>query len=243
MMNKLIKFLVVFAFIGIGDATAQITIDTVYYDADWNHVMSMDSVSIIGYKHYNKNRTGKAMYYWSTGEFHSQQFEINDRKEGESKWFYKNGKLKTVGMYRDDNPIGEFLFYDSLGNYMFTTVYDELHNLRARYFIGPDSMKIYDKSDQPPAFGSFGTLEESESGLNEFLINNPLTNVSPTNQSVTVTLLITPEGKVEKVQTFEPIEESRLKAIESLVYKMPDWTPATQDGLAVYSTYPIVIKF
>lgn len=90
-------------------------LDTVFFDQDWNRVSKFDSSGYYGFKDYDTLNKGLATYYYSTGELHSKQNEINNLKNGYCIWYFRNGNKWYEGHFADDEPTGEQIRYNEQG--------------------------------------------------------------------------------------------------------------------------------
>ena len=108
------------------------SVDTVYLDSNWKETLKEKSVyyRVISEK---SNGLYNCKDYWITGEL---QMDGNfsslypQTRQGEFKWYYKNGVIQQVINYIDNNSTGLIRTYDSNGNIDLEYIYkiDSLDN-------------------------------------------------------------------------------------------------------------------
>ncbi len=64
--------------------------------------------------------------YYSTGELETEWFEVNGKKEGESKSYYSTGKLMLVSNYVNDKIAGEFKLYYENGQFQVYSAFNQI---------------------------------------------------------------------------------------------------------------------
>ena len=74
------------------------------------------------------DKEGTWSSYFENGYTQSTKAYIHNKLYGMSFVYHKNGQVFYKGKYKNDLQVGEWLFYDSLGNPVKKVVYDELGN-------------------------------------------------------------------------------------------------------------------
>lgn len=153
--------------------------------------------------------------------------------------YHKNGFIALAGQYSLGKRYGKWYYYNTNGK---ATHYNEYEN---------DSLifsKTLDTSTKETLALMPGEKEaEYKGGLNslaKFLIKNLNKDIalkSTNGGKVQVGFMINTMGKVSKIYLYKSVEAILDEEALRVIYKMPDWIPAEQDGKKVnaYRIQPI----
>ena len=113
-------------------AFGQTSTDTVYFDSKW------EKASKDNYEYYRiLSRVSSDLYdlkdYWKSGEIMKTgrlSSTHPQTREGEFKWFYKNGNVSEIANYKNGHFIGHIQVFDSSGkfDYEYISAPDSLDN-------------------------------------------------------------------------------------------------------------------
>jgi len=215
---------------------SQSELDTVFFNENWTRTSNMDSASFYGFKDYDTNNVGLATYYYSTGELHSKQNEINNLKEGHCIWYHKNGKKWAEGNYKFDKPYGPYFWFDENGNQKSTQIFEGIESE-----VSSDSTEhIYTFVDQDAEFpGGFEAMMQ-------YMVQNFTYPKDASEKGVQGTVyvqfVIEKDGRVSNVKISKGLSQSVDEEAIRLIRSMPHWKPALLNEKPIASYYQIPLK-
>lgn len=225
---------------------SQTATDTIFFNKDWKRINSTEPVYVYGFKDYNENGAGVGKYYYSSGELHSVQEEVNNVKEGKCIWYYKNGNTWLEGSYKNDNPIDTCYRYGKLTSFMTYEVYVN-GEMNSSFSINEDGRVFYITCDELPAYGNKKSAEKSKKAFYKYLrkkMKYPKTARKAGVQGrVYVQFVINKTGTVENVKIVKGVHPMLDKLVVRGVEAMPDWRSAKHNGECVEVLYTLPVNF
>lgn len=129
-MRHLLNFLAFLLLTNI--VIGQVNSDTIYLDSKWEKA-SKDNFYF--YRILTKDNSGlfDCKDFWKSGELQmTGKFSAlyPQTREGEFKWYHKNGNLRQIISYKSNNLIGQVKSYDSNGKFdlEYMVLFDSLDN-------------------------------------------------------------------------------------------------------------------
>lgn len=234
-MKKQILFLFTLILIlqNFSASAQQLTLnnDTLFFAESWNRTDIKDSIAFYGFKNYDNEQKGLAVYYYVTGELHSYQNEKKDLKHGKCTWFYKNGNKRAEGEYHEDKIIGIYVWYNENGEISSTANYGGLE----------ESDEIVDFCDKEAEFNGGAT------GLQRYISKNfvyPIEAIELGEQGkVFISFVIEKDGSVSNIKIDRGVCESLDNEALRLIRNMPPWSPGETNGLIVRTRVRLPINF
>lgn len=210
--------------------------DTVWYNNKWEKTQQVSE------RHYSRviekldTDKYKVKDYYETGSLQMEGFYTSvdpDIKNGEFKYWYRNGKKQMDVTYEDNKEI-QVCQYDVKGE-----ITNEWEYIPVVKIVDGKPVKEYKVLQRAPRFPG------GKVALNQFIVKNiehPNSNSIQKGQ-VIVQFKINTEGKaVNPVIISGLSSEYDLEAI-NLIKKMPNWEPGKQDGKPVVITLSLPIMF
>jgi len=102
----------------------QISIDTIYLDSKWEK-SGKDNYDYYRVLIKQRNDWYDCKDFWKSGEIQMEgklSSLYPQTREDEFKWYHKNGNLRQIIKYKNNNIIGQVQIYDSNGNFEFEYV-------------------------------------------------------------------------------------------------------------------------
>lgn len=245
---------------------AQQKLDTIFYNQNWEVTKVKDSIEYyrIATKVKNEfqvndyytnnqlqmsgtfisldkeNRNGNFKFYTKLGELSSEGIYKNNLKQGVWKE-YKNGKLWVSSMYEEDSLNGEFLVFYPTGKIKRNDIYR-----KGELKVG----LCYDKNGNDTTYFPFeeyaqfeGGEEEMEKFISETIEYPDKALNEKLSGRVIVRYYVDVKGRVKEPlimsNTPEILNKSALKCIKL----MPDFTPASIDGVKIGTYFYLPIVF
>jgi len=266
-MKLIIKAILVYFLISIPTILlAQQKLDTVFYNMFWKETNVKDSIEYyrIAIKVKNEfqvnnyyannqlqmsgtfisldkeNRNGNFKFYTKLGELSSEGIYKNNLKQGIWK-DYKNGKLWVSNMYEDDSLNGEFLVFYPNGKIKRNDIYR-----KGELKVG----LCYDKNGNDTTYFPFrehAQFEGGEEEMEKFISETIEYPDKALNEKITgrviIRFYVDVKGRVKEPliisNTPEILNKSALKCIKL----MPNFTPASIDGVKIGTYFYLPIVF
>ena len=147
-----------------------------------------------------KKKQGEFKYYFKDGTLDSEGYYINDKKDGEWTWYFKNGQVSAREIY-DNGKVTDIDFWHEDGT--------------------PKG-----KSAQAIEYPEYvGGIEEMYNFLRENLEYPQWAVINNLKGSIMVSFIIEEDGSINDVKASKPIHPTLDKAAIDVVKKMPNWVP------------------
>lgn len=243
--------------------------DTIYFDRSWNVTKIRDSITYYRIIREEDNLYKVSDYYMHsdslqmTGAFKDYAQKV---KEGEFVYYEKNGSKSSVNNYKDGKLNGlQTSFYDSgelytsqnflngdiSGNFI---VYYKDGKLRRKetYKKGKRTFKgCYLPNGKKTTFFEYeiaAVFQKGRESIIQYIKKNlkyPQIAVNEGMQGkVYIQFVVSEKGavtnvKVKKSTGYQVLDDEAVRIIKA----MPEWTPASIDGVRVNSTFSLPVSF
>lgn len=220
--------------------------DTTYYDSKWKKLESSEGAEFYEIVSRDQNNSNKAMVknYFISGEIYSEITYSNytdEVKEGQEKYYYKNGQLKKESNYKSGEKDGNFSTYFQNGNLKRSDEYKDGTFISGKCFTSQGKDTSYYKYYVPAVFPGGSTA------FNEFLaseIKYPKDSQKKRIEGrVVVCFEIKADGSSKFIRLIKTVSEELDAEAIRVIESMPKWTPASSDGVPVNSYYDMPFNF
>lgn len=215
---------------------------TVFYDKDWNKVVSLANASFYGKVYENDIGYWVANDYFLNGKLQMTGTYLDSTlqtKQGEFIWFHENGQKKTVAHYWNNRLTGEYYDYYDNGQIDTYQLFDNFGQLKESSYYKEDGSKSL--MEMPLFQGQDHML------AGNFLSSNvkypKYARKRNIQGKVTIRIEINKQGIVQNTQVLSSPDASLSKEALRVVMLMTDWTPAKRDGEPVTMALNIPISF
>lgn len=220
----------------------QSQIDTVYLNEAMEPTEHLSEAEIIGYR----TNKGICKYYLKSGELFIEQYEEKGKRQGEYKRYHQNGELELTGDFKNDKPVGEHHYYDILGEYIRSVVFNKRHKVIAEYYKTENGKKVFSICRRQSAFGGYRSQQKALTKMSMFIeeeLVKPDLAYDFDEPFVHVGFLIAPDGSLEDIEILQAPHVDMEKAVLRVIKKMPTWRPASFKGQKVYSEFSVIVNF
>ncbi len=235
--------LILFSILSI-NLHAQDTI-TIYYNQDWE-VINTEKKAVFYRKLYevSENTWQVRDYYIEgniqmSGQYATKKTEV---KKGEFIYYYKNGSVKSQGIFIADEEDGDWKYYDELGNLTRVTTFENGDALSSEVWKDGKIVKdvVYDFVSVNPEFPG-GEVEMIAFIQKEF--NYPEKSRERGEQGVVyIEFVVEKNGSIKEVKIVKGVSKLLDKECLRVVHAMPKWKPGEQDGVPVNVRYTMPIS-
>ncbi|HET6228104.1 MAG TPA: TonB family protein [Bacteroidia bacterium] len=222
--------------------------ETEYKDGDKVYIIQVldpTGKSIDGGNLKEGNGSYIQFFDWEQGKEPALKVSIKENYEngllnGSAKYYRKNGKLETEGLYKDGYKTGYWKLYDENGS-----------EINVNYDASYKSVKIVELTgcyagEEDNAF----VQPEFQGGENErvnFIVKNivyPQEAVAKKVQgTVYVNFIITQTGELESFKIIKSVNKQLDEEVIKLLKKMPRWNPGLNQGVPVRVWFNMPIKY
>jgi TonB family protein len=253
-MSNVKILLILSAFCCSSAVFAQKTIETFYFNADWDTVKTKSEA-----KHYQVVKTnGKQRIVTSFNMGDSIGIKTDEtlyRREksativGDSTWWqygffkqwYPSGQLKVEGTYLFDCLHGELKTYYPNGSLRRRDEYRRDTLLKGQCYAPDSSEMLYVSYKEQPKF------KGGERKMFEFLANNTRYSSEAREKgiqgTVYVAFVVSKTGEIENVRVRRGVHKSLDAEAMRVIKSMPKWNAAKEEGEPVSMAYTVPITF
>ena len=243
-------------------------LDTIFYDIFWKETKVKDSIEyyriaiktkkefIVNDYYYSnhklqmsgtfnsldkEDRNGLFKFYEKSGELSSEGIYVNNLKQGEWKE-YNNGKLWVSSNYKNDSLHGEFLAFHPNGKVKRNDIY-RMGELKVGL--------CYDKNGNDTTYFPFredaqfiGGEEEMYKFISETIEYPEKAFKEKIEGRVIVRFYVDTDGKIKNPEILSKTPEILNKSALKCIRLMPDFMPASEDGvkIGIYFVLPIFFQ-
>ncbi len=190
---------------------------------------------------FSQNEIQTKKNYYKSGEIKSELSFYKKKKktirEGKSTWWYKTGELKNTQLFKKGKLNGERISYFQNGTIKRKDLFKK-GKLKEGTCFNEKGQKIeyYDFEIQPEFPGG----QEAFSNL---LIEQLLKGRTQVKGKLVFKFRIEGSGKISKPIIITDTSPSSARELLELFKSMPDWKPASQDGIPVSVTRVVPVRF
>lgn len=216
--------IIITLFLQLSFSFGQADIDTVYLDSKWKETSKDNSVY---FRTIVKDSTGlyDCKDYWISGELQMEgKFSAlyPQTRQGEFKWYHKNGQTRQIINYKDNNSVGLIRKYNSQGDLELEYIYkiDSLDNSK-KFMSRINDFQYYVSNNlRYPELSRKASIEGKV--MTKFYINN--------------------EGKVEGLEITESVNSQLDNEAKRVITSYKKWPIPLYKGNSTYIelSFPVI---
>ncbi len=161
--------------------------------------------------------TGEWKNYSVTGELFSEGQYVDGKKEGEWKWYFKNGTASSVEQFEQDE-MKSYKFFDERG-----------------------------KKQRKSKYWTEASFKGGMEGLYQWLSDNieypEMARNLGIQGKVHIQFVVEPNGEISNAFVKKKVSKSLDKAALDIIKKMPNWSPGYSHNQAVRSYFTLPVSF
>jgi hypothetical protein len=227
-MKRLLAFVLCYFF--ISGVFSQTILGTTYIDDNGAMVDEKIATGVVIVKKINESKFEKHTYLMdgpleTMDTYSDQHLSV---LEGIHTYYYDNGRLAVFGWYHDNKKDKSWLYYDDTMKLIKEEIYEQGVMVKV---IDPDTVKkvkavIYG-DEREAEFQGGATAWRRYIGTN---INSDIANIIGKGGTVVVSFIIEPNGATGDIYLSRSVAYLLDAEVLRMIYKMPPWQPAFQNG-------------
>jgi TonB family protein len=187
------------------------------------------------------SREGEYKYYYKNGKLSSKENYSNKLLHGEYIKYFENGDIYSTRQYVQGKPEGIFKYYFENGKIRRYENYVEGELVEKKCYTKEGKDTVYYASNRFPIFN------EGKETINEYISKNIKYPKEARKNEITgsanVRFTVERDGTVSEVYTKDEIDESLKEEAIRVVSEMPQWIPGANDDVLARVKYTVKIRF
>lgn len=220
--------------------------DTIFFDSDWKKINTYKQSEYYSIILRDNTDTSKAKVttFFKSGQIRQELFYSNLSKhlrDGASKTWYNDGKLKEEAYYADNKLHGKLQTFWDNGRLKRDDLYE-----KGKLIEG----KIYNSDGAPTQYYDYEIMPQFPGGFNE-LVRFLTTHLKYPKKArrqgiqgkVVLKFIVDSEGSIQNITVAKSVSEELDNEAIRVVKKMPKWQPGLFDGTKANVYYLLPVSF